>query len=65
MSETNLAWYRHPMMWLVIFPPLASVVAGIITMTLIIKHPDRDVRMQPTVIHSKAPAANSVVPPAE
>ncbi len=64
MLDTNRPWYRHPMMWLVIFPPAASVLAGIVTMTLILKHPDHDVREQ-TVVHVKAPASNSVVPPAE
>ena len=34
------AWYRHPMMWLVIAPPVGSVIAGIITMILILEHPD-------------------------
>ena len=42
MSDQRLekAWYRHPMMWLVIAPPVGSVIAGIVTMILILKHPD-------------------------
>ena len=54
------------MMWLVIAPPVGSVIAGIITMILILKHPDPDVRtphpMLP-VLHGST--ANSVVPPAD
>lgn len=64
MSDTNRPWYRQPMVWLVIFPPVAAVLAGIVTITLVLKHPDRDVRPQQTSTHTKAPA-NSVVPPAE
>jgi len=60
------AWYRYPMMWLVIAPPVGSVIAGIITMVLILAHPDPDVRtphpMLP-VLHGST--ANSVVPPAD
>ena len=54
------------MMWLVIAPPVCSVIAGIITMILILKNPDPDVRTP----HSTRPVlhgspANSLVPPAE
>jgi hypothetical protein len=59
-------WYRYPMMWLVIAPPVGSVIAGIITMVLILKHPDPVVStphpMLP-VLHGST--ANSVVPPAD
>jgi hypothetical protein len=60
------AWYRYPMMWLVIAPPVGSVIAGIITGILILKHPDP---VLPTphaavpVLHGST--SNSVVPPAE
>ena len=64
MANINRPWYRYPIMWLVIFPPAASVLAGIVTMTLVLKHPDRDVRQQ-TVVHVKEHAFNSVVPPGE
>ncbi len=37
-------WYRYPMVWIVIAPPLGSVIAGIVTMVLILMHPDPDVR---------------------
>ena len=59
-------WYRYPMMWLVIAPPLGSVIAGVITMVLILKHPDPVVStphpMLP-VLHGST--ANSVVPPTD
>ncbi len=59
-------WYCHPMVWLTLAPPAASVIAGIITMILILRHPDREVRTpHPTrpVLHGSA--ANSIVPPSE
>jgi hypothetical protein len=59
-------WYHQPMMWLVITPPVASVIAGIITAWLILQNPEADVRVpHPTaaVIHGNA--QSSVVPPAE
>jgi hypothetical protein len=59
-------WYCHPMMWLVIAPPVGSVIAGIITMVLILKHPDADVRVpHPTLPVLHGSTANSVVPPSE
>ena len=65
-DRTAQAWYRHPMMWLVIAPPVGSVIAGIITMILILKHPDPDVRTpHPTLPVLHGSAANSVVPPAD
>ena len=64
--SSSKPWYRYPMMWLVVAPPVGSVIAGIITMILILKHPDADVRtphaMRP-VLHGSS--ANSIVPPAE
>lgn len=64
---TCLAWYRYPIMWLVIAPPLLSVIAGVITGCLILQHPDPDIRnqraMNAIVIHGHA--SGSVVPPAE
>ena len=60
------AWYRYPMLWLVIAPPVGSVIAGIITLVLILKHPDPVIHTP----HAAVPVlqgstANSVVPPAE
>jgi hypothetical protein len=60
------AWYRYPIMWLVIAPPLGSVVAGIITFVLILEHPDPVIKTAPaTVAVLHGGTANSVVPPAE
>ncbi|HMA00689.1 MAG TPA: hypothetical protein VKP66_22315 [Steroidobacteraceae bacterium] len=60
------AWYRHPIMWLVIAPPVGSVIAGIITFVLILKHPDPVIKTAPpTVAVLRGGTANSVVPPAE
>lgn len=59
-------WYRHPMVWLTLAPPVGSVIAGIITMILILTHPDREVRTpHATVPVLHGSSANSIVPPAE
>ncbi|MGA2344050.1 MAG: hypothetical protein ABSG29_12735 [Steroidobacteraceae bacterium] len=66
MTSADKPWYRYPIMWLVIAPPIGSVIAGIITFVLILKHPDPLVatpHAAAPVIHGSA--ANSVVPPAE
>ena len=60
------AWYRYPIMWLVIAPPVGAVIAGIITFILILEHPDPVIPVphaQMPVLHGST--ANSVVPPAE
>lgn len=60
------AWYRYPIMWLVIAPPVGSVIAGIITMVLILQHPDPVIATAPaTVAVLHGGTANSVVPPAD
>jgi hypothetical protein len=60
------SWYRYPMMWLVIAPPVGSVIAGIITLILILKHPDPVLETpHPGVPVLHGSTANSVVPPAE
>ncbi len=65
-QTASLAWYRYPIMWLVIAPPLLSVVAGVITAFLILQHPDRDVRtpIAVTAVVIQGHASSSVVPPA-
>ena len=66
-TEPNpTAWYRYPIMWLVIGPPVAAVIAGIITFVLILEHPDPVINVPHAmvpVLHGST--ANSVVPPAE
>ena len=60
------AWYRYPIMWLVVGPPAGSVIAGIITFVLILKHPDPVLDTpHATVAVLHGSTANSVVPPAE
>jgi len=66
VERKSKPWYCYPMMWLVIAPPVGSVIAGIITFILILMHPD-PVLQTP---HPGAPvlhvgAQNSVVPPAD
>ncbi len=66
MSEQNpeKAWYRYPMMWLVIAPPVGSVIAGIITMVLILKHPDPVLtRSDPAVAVQAEVKPNLILPP--
>jgi len=65
-DQSAKAWYRYPIMWLVIAPPVGSVIAGIITFVLILEHPDPVIKTAPatvTVLHGGT--ANSVVPPAD
>jgi membrane protein required for beta-lactamase induction len=59
-------WYRHPIMWLVVAPPVGAVIAGIITLGLILQRPEPEVRTQrpaAAVIHGNG--SSSVVPPAD
>ena len=63
---TSLPWYRYGIMWLVIAPPIGAVIAGVITMILILQAPDKDVRTpHPTIAVIHGQAHNSVVPPAD
>lgn len=66
IEKTSKAWYHYPMMWLVIAPPVGSVIAGIITLVLILEHPDPVLSTQhpvPAVLHGAN--ANSVMPPTD
>ena len=59
-------WYRYPMVWLVITPPVGAVIAGIITMVLILQAPERDVRIpHPTAAIIHGNAHSSVMPPVD
>jgi hypothetical protein len=65
-DQSAKAWYRYPIMWLVIAPPVGSVIAGIITFVLILQHPDPVIRTAPaTVAVLHGGTANSVVPPSD
>lgn len=66
IEKSATPWYRHPIMWLVIAPPVGAVIAGIITFVLILKHPDPVISTQrpsPAALHGAS--ANSVMPPTE
>jgi len=66
VDKAAAPWYRHPIMWLVIAPPVGSVIAGIITFILILKHPDPVVSTRnpaPAAVHPAA--ANSLMPPTD
>lgn len=65
-DRTAKAWYRYPMMWLVIAPPVGSVIAGIITFILILEHPDPVLPTPHAVVSVlRGNTSNSVVPPAD
>lgn len=38
--DENTPWYKQPLVWLVIVPPLAAVIAGIVTINLAIESDD-------------------------
>lgn len=46
-SEVRSAWWREPMMWLVVGGPAVVVVASFVTLTLAIKHPDPVLLVEP------------------
>jgi hypothetical protein len=54
-SDASLgdAWWRHPMVWLIIAGPLAVVVAGFWTLGIALMHGD------PVVIDTGTPAATT------
>ena len=65
-QATGQPWYRYPIMWLVIAPPIGAVIAGIITFILILEHPDPEVaRARAPVAAIRGHGVNSVVPPAD
>lgn len=64
LQNSDGPWYSHPIMWMVVAPPIGAVLAGILTMALILRAPERDVRIphpDAAVIHGNA--HSSVVPP--
>jgi uncharacterized protein len=42
MSEQSRAWFREPMVWLIIALPLSAVVAGIVTLMIAIRSGSTD-----------------------
>ena len=66
IEKASSPWYRHPIMWLVIAPPVGSVIAGIITFVLILKHPDPVISTQhPAHVAVHGAGANSLMPPTD
>lgn len=61
-NRPRAAWWREPMMWLVVGGPLAVVVASFVTLSLALKHPDpvlgvdeaADLRTEPPVARPTA-----------
>lgn len=59
-------WYRYPLVWMVITPPVGAVIAGVVTMVLILQAPERDVRIphpRAAIIHGNA--HGSLLPPVD
>ena len=55
-KETSKPWYKYLWVWLIMLPPLASVIGGIVTLILAGGPPemvDEDVNASPVVIQSE------------
>jgi hypothetical protein len=71
MNATSRPWYRHPMVWLVIAPPLGAVIAGFLTLFLVLTHPDPVLDTAPVApLHAPGEPAHgrlssSVMPPTD
>ena len=39
-QESSQAWWKFPMMWLVVGGPLVVVIASMVTLTLALRYPD-------------------------
>ena len=55
-NETSKPWYKYLWVWLIMLPPLASVIGGIVTLILAGGPPemvDDDVNASPAVIQSE------------
>ena len=55
-NETSKPWYKYLWVWLIMLPPLASVIGGIVTLILAGGPPemvDKDVNASPAVIQSE------------
>lgn len=69
------SWWREPMMWLVVGGPLSVVVASVVTLVLVLRHPDplvaedyyrRGLEINKTLAHQPAlQARNHAAAPAE
>jgi len=60
MNAKPAPWYAEKSMWLVVALPLAAILASIVTLWLVLAHPDREV----FDLDRAAAPHNSVTPPA-
>lgn len=62
------AWWRLPIVWMVIGGPAIVVVASFVTLTLAIRHPDPVLQAPPATTQAEVPAVqarnHAAVPPA-
>jgi hypothetical protein len=47
-EHRGVPWYRQLWPWLVMLPPLAAVLGGIVTLVLAFTHQEDDMRAHPT-----------------
>lgn len=57
--EPAAAWWRFPMVWMVIGGPLIVVVASFATLTLAIRHPDPVLDTSSASVRSQQPAVQA------
>lgn len=55
----TVAWWRLPIVWLVIGGPALVVVASFVTLTLAIKNPDPVLSTSPSADRSEQPAVQA------
>ena len=55
-SAPTVAWWRLPIVWMVIGGPLIVVVASFVTLALAIRHPDPVLSTAATADRSQQPA---------
>jgi hypothetical protein len=57
-AAPRAAWWREPMMWLVLGGPLMVVIASFVTLALAVKHPDPVLASEATEQSGGAQAAD-------
>ena len=58
-SGATVAWWRLPIVWLVIGGPALVVVASFVTLTLAIRHPDPVLSTSASADRSEQPAVQA------
>lgn len=58
-SNATVAWWRLPIVWLVIGGPALVVVASFVTLTLAIQHPDPVISTSASAERSEQPAVQA------